>query len=81
MTIFTNNKSTKFCQITLHIKRFIHKRKVVFFCLMQTVVYLLTRLHLHRHIWTVSTQLGQQRLGFPNQSLAWLKLLEHWLQW
>jgi len=28
MIIFINNKSTKFCQIiTLHIKRFIHKRK------------------------------------------------------
>ena len=24
-----NNKSTKLCQITLHIKRFIHNRKVV----------------------------------------------------
>jgi len=33
MIIFVNDKSTKFCQITLHIKRFIHKRKVVpFFC-------------------------------------------------
>jgi len=33
--IFINNMSTKFCQITLHIKRFIHKRKVVpFFCIM-----------------------------------------------
>jgi len=29
MTIFINNKSTKFCQITLRIKRFIDKRKVV----------------------------------------------------
>jgi len=28
MIIFINKKSTKFCQITLHIKRFIHKRKV-----------------------------------------------------
>jgi len=34
MIIFINNKSTKFCQITLHIERFIRKRKVVpFFCL------------------------------------------------
>ena len=33
MTILTNNKSTKFCQITLRIKRFIHKRKVVPFFL------------------------------------------------
>ena len=33
MTIFTDNKSTKFCQITLCIKRFIHKRKVVPFFL------------------------------------------------
>jgi len=33
MIIFTNNKSTKFCQITLCIKRFIHKRKVVPFFL------------------------------------------------
>jgi len=32
--IFNNNKRTKFCQITLHIKRFIPERKVVtFFCL------------------------------------------------
>ena len=31
MVTFTNTKSTKFCQITLHIKRFIHKRKVVLF--------------------------------------------------
>ena len=39
MIIFTNDKSTKFCQITLHIKRFICKRKVVpFFCL---TVYML----------------------------------------
>jgi len=30
-TIFTNNKSTKFCQTTSHIKRFIHKIKVVLF--------------------------------------------------
>jgi len=29
MKIFISNKSTIFCQITLHIKRFIHKRKVV----------------------------------------------------
>jgi len=29
MIIFTNNKSTKFCQITLRIKRFIDKRKAV----------------------------------------------------
>ena len=27
MTIFVNNKSTKFCQIALRIKRFIHKNK------------------------------------------------------
>jgi len=34
MITFVNNESTKFCQITLHIKRFIQKRKVVpFFCL------------------------------------------------
>ena len=34
MLIFVSNKSTKFCQITLHIKRVIHKRKVVpFFCI------------------------------------------------
>jgi len=34
MIIFINNKSTKFCQITFYIKRFIHKRKVfLFFCL------------------------------------------------
>ena len=29
MIIFNNNKSTEFCQFTLRIKRFIHKRKVV----------------------------------------------------
>ena len=29
MIIFINNKSTKFCQITLRIKRLIHRRKVV----------------------------------------------------
>ena len=35
MIIFINNKSTKFCQITLHIKGFIPQRKVVLFsCLM-----------------------------------------------
>jgi len=32
MIIFINNNSTKFCQITLHIRRFIHKGKVVPFC-------------------------------------------------
>jgi len=35
MIILTNNKSTKFCQITSHIKKIIHKRKVArFFHLM-----------------------------------------------
>jgi len=29
MIIFTNDKSAKFCLITLCVKRFIHKRKVV----------------------------------------------------
>jgi len=29
MIIFINNNSTKFCQITLRIKRFLHKRKVI----------------------------------------------------
>jgi len=34
MIVFINNKIIKFCQIALHIKRFIHKRKMVpFFCL------------------------------------------------
>ena len=34
MTIYTNNKSTKFYKDTLRTTRFIHKRKVVpFFCL------------------------------------------------
>jgi len=36
MIIFINNSynmSTKFCQITLHIKRFIHERKVIPFFL------------------------------------------------
>ena len=34
MIIFIKNKSTKFCQTALRIKRFMHKRKVVpFFCL------------------------------------------------
>jgi len=33
MMIFTNNKCTKFCQIALRTKRFIHKRKVVPFFL------------------------------------------------
>jgi len=33
MIIFINNKSAKNCQITLCIKKFIHKRKVVPFLL------------------------------------------------
>jgi len=33
MIIYINNKGTKFCQITLHNKRYIHKRKVVPFFL------------------------------------------------
>jgi len=33
MIIFINNKSTKFCKVTLHIKRFIYKRKLVLFLL------------------------------------------------
>jgi len=33
MILFINNESTKFCQTTLRIKRFIHKRKVVPFLL------------------------------------------------
>jgi len=37
MTIFINNKSTKFCQITLRVKRFIRKRKVVPFFLLHGV--------------------------------------------
>jgi len=38
MIIFINNKSTKFCQITLHMKRFIHERKVVPFFLPHGIV-------------------------------------------
>jgi len=37
MLIFIKNKSAKFCQITLHIKRFIRERKVVPFSLPQGV--------------------------------------------
>jgi len=37
MIIFINNKSTKFCQITLRIKRFIGKRKGVPFFLPHSV--------------------------------------------
>ena len=37
MLIFIDNKSAKFCQITLHIKRFIRERKVVPFSLPQGV--------------------------------------------
>ena len=37
MIIIINSKSTKFCQITLRIKRFIHKRKVVPFSLPRSV--------------------------------------------
>jgi len=40
MIIFINNKSAKFCQITLRTKRFIHKKVVPFFCL--TVLYFFT---------------------------------------
>jgi len=43
MIIFINNKSTKFCQITLRIKRFIHKRKVVPFFLPHGVVRTIRR--------------------------------------
>jgi len=41
MVIFINNKSTKFCQITLRIKRFIHKRNMVPFFLPHGVVHVL----------------------------------------
>ena len=39
MIMFINNKTTKFCQITLHIKRFVHKRKGVRFFLPHGVYY------------------------------------------
>jgi len=46
MAIFINNKSAKFCQITLHSKIFIHKRKVVLlFCLAAYVVYIVESHH------------------------------------
>jgi len=37
MIIFTNNNSTKFCQITLRINLFIDKRKVVPFSASQCI--------------------------------------------
>jgi len=33
MIVFTDSKSTKFCQITLRVKTFIRKKVVHFFCL------------------------------------------------
>jgi len=33
MIIFINSNSTIFCQITLYIKTFIHKKWFIFFCL------------------------------------------------
>ena len=40
MIIFVNNKTTKLCQITLRIKRYINKRKVFpFFCIVFMIVY------------------------------------------
>jgi len=46
MIIFVNNKSTKFCQVTLHINKFIHKRKVVPFFLRYSVYAKLLTAHL-----------------------------------
>ena len=46
MIIFINKNSTKFCQITLCIKTFIHRRKVVpFFCLTVCIMYVLSIRH------------------------------------
>jgi len=46
MIIFTNNKSAKFCQMTLCIKRFIYKRKVVLFCALSVSMYKNRALHI-----------------------------------
>ena len=40
MIILTNNKSTKLCQITSHIKKIIHKRKVARFFRLMHITHL-----------------------------------------
>ena len=60
MTIFINNKSTKFYQITLCIKRLIRKRKaVLFFCLtvycfMEYITEDVSRQY-SSHVWNTCT--------------------------
>jgi len=56
MIIFVNIKNAKFCQITLRIKRFIHKRKAVpFFLVHGVVVFVLESaffaIYISRHVY------------------------------
>jgi len=50
MVIFTDNNSAKFCQITLRIKKFIHKRKLVpFFCLTYADTKVIITIYSHKN--------------------------------
>jgi len=67
MIIFINNKSTKFCQITQCIKRFIHKKKSGSFFLphgVHTFKYIFTR-------WTMDFLIWSQILPSWPYTSAW----------
>jgi len=62
MIVFVKNKSTRFCQITLRIKGFIHSRKVVpFFCVTVYIILAACGWPGRRTSWLTRTPLiGQQ---------------------
>jgi len=71
MIIFANDENTKFCQITLRIKRFIHKRKVVPFYSAKRAVtgFSFIFIYLNRATQQVTTQQSKYIQSLRSQEL------------
>jgi len=71
MIIFANDENTKFCQITLRIKRFIHKRKVVPFYSAKRAVtgFSFIFIYLNRATQQVTTQQSNYIQSLRSQEL------------
>ena len=73
MIIFANDENTKFCQITLRIKRFIHKRKVIPFYSAKRAVtgfsFIFIFIYLNRATQQVTTQQSKYIQSLRSQEL------------
>ena len=72
MIIFANDENTKFCQITLRIKRFIHKRKVVPFYSAKRAVtgFSFIFIYLNRATQQVTTQQSKYNTEFTKSRVV-----------